>query len=80
MKKKYDILKHELVPKHSKLSVKEKKELFDTYNISERELPRILKSDTAIANLNVDIGTIIKIIRKSKTAGEAVFYRVVCNG
>ncbi|MEM2916550.1 MAG: DNA-directed RNA polymerase subunit RpoH/Rpb5 C-terminal domain-containing protein, partial [Candidatus Woesearchaeota archaeon] len=31
MPKEYDVTKHVLVPKHSKLSEKEKKELFEKY-------------------------------------------------
>ena len=69
--------KHVLVPKHAKLSEKEKEELFKKYNISLKEIPKILKSDPAIATLDVKIGEVIKIIRKSQTAGESVFYRGV---
>ena len=75
--KKVDITKHSLVPKHVKLSEKEKQELFNEYKITLRELPKILKNDPAIAHLNVKVGDVIKIIRESSTAGESVFYRWV---
>lgn len=80
MKAKYDVTKHVLVPKHSKASEKEKKELFEKYQISIRELPRILKSDPGIVHLGAEEGEIIKIIRPSQTAGESTFYRRVING
>ena len=70
-------LSHLLVPKHSKLKDKEKKELLEKYDINERNLPRILSKDPAIAHLSAESGDVIKIIRKSPTAGETVFYRVV---
>ena len=69
--------KHELIPKHSKLSDKEKKKLMETYHItSMKELPKIYKNDAGLQGLNVKVGDIVKIIRQSPT-GEAVYYRVV---
>ena len=68
---------HILVPEHSKISEKEKHELLEQYRITDKELPRILKADAAIAHLDVKPGDVIKISRKSPTAGETVFYRVV---
>ncbi len=77
MGKDIDITKHALVPKHVKLNEKEKKELFEKYAADMRDLPRIYKEDPAIQSLDVKEGDIIKIIRKSQTAGEAIFYRRV---
>ncbi len=74
---KFDVTKHELVPKHAKLSEKEGKELFEKYAIELQNLPRIYKNDPAIQDLNVEDGDIVKISRKSPTAGETVFYRRV---
>ena len=72
-----DITKHILVPKHTVLSDKEKKETLEKYHVSLAELPKIPKNDAAIKHLNAKIGDIIKILRNSHTAGESVFYRVV---
>jgi len=77
---KFDIAKHVLVPKHIKLSEKEKSAFMEKYGVSQKQLPKILKTDPAIQSLNVQEGDIIKIIRKSPTAGESVFYRGVTNG
>lgn len=74
---KFDVTKHELVPKHSKLTEKEHKELFEKYAIDMPNLPRIYKNDPAILDLDVKEGDIVKIVRKSPTAGETVFYRRV---
>ena len=71
------IKKHILIPKHLKLSVKERDEIFKKYNISLKDLPKIGENDPAIASLNVKEGDVIKIIRISPTAGETVFYRGV---
>ena len=77
MKKKFSTDKHDLIPKHSKLSDKHKEKLLEHYNISVYDLPRILKTDPATSSLNAKPGEVIKITRESMTAGEAVFYRVV---
>ena len=79
MKKKYDVKTHILVPEHGKLSDKEKKDLLETNHISLKELPKIKKNDPAIEGLNVKEGDVIKITRKSPTAGQSIFYRGVVN-
>ena len=76
-KKKFKVDKHILTPKHMKLSDKQKAQLFEKYGITEREMPKIQKTDSAISNLDVKTGDVIEITRKSQTAGEAFFYRVV---
>lgn len=71
------ISKHVLLPKHIKLSDKEKKELLSNYRITIKELPKILDTDSALAGLDAKPGDVIKIIRKSPTSGETIFYRGV---
>jgi DNA-directed RNA polymerase subunit H len=78
--KKFNVLDHELVPKHIILNEQEKEETLKKYGISLRHLPRILITDPAIKEMNPKIGDMIKIIRKSQTAGESVYYRVVIKG
>ncbi len=79
MKRKFKVDKHILIPKHSKLSEKEKEKLLEKYNVSLKELPMVLKTDSSIANMDARPRDIIKITRKSPTGGEAIFYRVVTN-
>jgi DNA-directed RNA polymerase subunit H (RpoH/RPB5) len=73
----FDVNKHELVPKHSKVSDSEKAKLFETFGIVGRQLPRISEDDTAITQLGVKVGDIIKVERASKTAGTTIYYRLV---
>lgn len=80
MKTKYDVTKHALVPKHAKLNDKDTKELLGKYNVVVEQLPRILKSDPAIQQLDVKEKDVIKITRPSPTNIETVFYRRVTNG
>ncbi|MBW2984040.1 DNA-directed RNA polymerase subunit H [Candidatus Woesearchaeota archaeon] len=79
VRKKLKIDKHSLIPKHMRLSEKEKEAVLKKYNITLNELPKILKNDPAIQKLGAKSGDVIKIVRKSPTAGEAVFYRGVIN-
>ena len=76
-KQKFKVDKHILTPKHLKISEKEKAQLLEKYYLTSKELPKILKTDSAIKELDVKLGDTIKIIRKSATAGESIFYRVV---
>jgi DNA-directed RNA polymerase subunit H len=72
-------ISHILIPEHSKLSEKEKEELFKRYTITIRELPKIYKNDPAIVDLGVKENDVIKIIRKSPGIGSSIFYRGVIN-
>lgn len=72
-----DITKHELVPKHEILTEEEKKELLEKLKASLSDLPKIKMNDPAIKHLNPKPGDIVRIYRKSPTAGETVYYRVV---
>ena len=74
-----EVSKHVLVPKHGKLSEEEKKELTEKYNISLRQLPKILKSDPALKDLDPEAGDVIRITRKSHARGEVDYFRVVVN-
>jgi len=75
--KKIDIFQSELVPKHEILSPDEKQKLLDKFNISEIQLPKIKVTDPAVVALGAKKGDVIKITRKSPTAGESYYYRLV---
>ncbi len=76
-KEKFDITKHVLVPKHIKLNQEEINELLQKYNVSLRQLPKISVKDPMSKLLEAKIGDVIKIIRKSPTAAQSDFFRVV---
>jgi DNA-directed RNA polymerase subunit H len=71
------IMKHELVPEHIILSDKEKNAVLKQYNTELNLLPKILIDDPVALSIGAEPGQIIKIIRKSATAKEAVAYRLV---
>lgn len=68
---------HYLVPKHDVLTQEEVEELFTTYKVSPQNLPIIFASDPGLSGLVVKMGDIVRITRKSPTAGTAVFFRRV---
>lgn len=74
---KKEAIKHVLIPKHKKVSEKEKKEVLEKYGITMNELPAIRKSDPALIDMDVEPGDVIRIERDSPTAGKTVFYRGV---
>ncbi len=76
----FDILKHGLVSKHSKLGPEEKQDILKKYNLSLNQFPMILLSDAAIQNLKPEVGDIIEITRSSETNVQSQFYRVVVHG
>lgn len=77
MEKEINILKHKLVPKHMILKDEEKKELLEKLKILPEQLPKILTNDPVVKVIGAKEGDVIKIIRKSPTAGVAVYYRLV---
>jgi DNA-directed RNA polymerase subunit H (RpoH/RPB5) len=76
-KKQFDIMNHMLVPQHEVISEKEKEELFKKYNITPDQLPKILDTDPVSVFIGAKPGQIVKIIRNSHTAKQAVAYRFV---
>ncbi|MDI9646215.1 MAG: DNA-directed RNA polymerase subunit H [Archaeoglobales archaeon] len=68
---------HILVPKHEILSKEEAEELLKILGISKEQLPKIKASDPIVVEIGAKPGDIIKITRKSLTAGKSVFYRLV---
>lgn len=68
---------HILVPKHKILTDKESETLLEKYNISKGQLPKIFSNDPAIKKIDAKPGDVIKITRKSPTAGKTVVHKVV---
>lgn len=77
LEKDYNILKHELVPEHIILNENEKKELFEKLKLTAINLPKILTNDPVVKAIGAKEGDVLKIIRKSSTAGTSIYYRVV---
>ena len=68
---------HIYVPKHEIISKQEAEDVLKKYNCKPTELPLIFVNDPAILELGVKPGDVIKITRKSPTAGNSLYYRYV---
>ena len=73
----YNILNHQIVPKHTIIrDDKDIQKILEISNCNLDQLPVISKNDP-VSKLKLGTnGDIFKIIRKSKTCGEDIYYRV----
>jgi DNA-directed RNA polymerase subunit H len=73
----FDIFEHKLVPKHEILTKEESEQILAQYKVPPYQLPQIKASDPAVKAIGAKPGDILRIIRKSPTAGEHIAYRYV---
>ena len=66
VKRKIDILLHDLVPKHVILTKNQTEDLLKKYRIHISQLPRILETDAAVRAIGAKRGDVVHVIRKSK--------------
>jgi len=76
-KQQLDIMRHNLVPLHEIVSEEEQNKIMKKYNVTPDQLPKILHTDPVSIFIGAQPGQIIKVTRKSRTAKEAVAYRLV---
>jgi DNA-directed RNA polymerase subunit H len=76
----YNLFAHQFVPNHELLSKKEAEELMREFHIRPHQLPYVKTSDPTAQTLGAKMGDILRITRKSATAGEVVVYRYVVDG
>ncbi len=74
---KEDVKRHVLCSPHSLISEKEREEMLKRYKIAPEQLPKIRMKDAALEDLNVKAGDIIRVERRSITAGIVIAYRFV---
>jgi len=77
----FNILNHQLVPPHKKLTKKQTKEFLEKYNITEsKQIPEISRFDPTALAIGLKPGRIVHIERPSKTAVVGSYYRYCING
>jgi len=73
----FDIFEHALVPRHEILTAKEREDLLTKYKVHPYQMPQITSTDPAVKAIGAKPGDVLRIIRKSSTAGEHLAYRYV---
>jgi DNA-directed RNA polymerase subunit H (RpoH/RPB5) len=73
----FDLFEHRLVPRHEILTPKERGQLLAEYKVQPYQLPQIKASDPSVKAIDARPGDVLRVIRKSSTAGEHVAYRYV---
>jgi DNA-directed RNA polymerase subunit H len=74
---KFAVKDHESVPEHVLLAPEESEEVLRRFCIEAPQLPKIHVNDPAAKEIGADVGDIIKVVRKSPTAKQSIFYRLV---
>jgi len=69
-----------MVPKHEVLTPKERKEVLETLGVDKEQLPLLRETDPVAKEIDAKPGDVLRIVRKSQTAGQAVYYRLVTAG
>ena len=73
----FNVLKHELVPKHRVLNEREKMNIKRKYNVmSDYEFPELSRFDPVALAIGIRPGQLCEIIRPSKTAISSKYYRI----
>ena len=76
----YNIMNHQLVPKHTVLTLEESTEVKRIYNITDNsQIPDISRFSPVSQVIGIRPGDLCRIQRPSKTAIKADFYRVCLN-
>ena len=79
---KFNVMKHGFVPEHHLVPEDDEEDILKRLDIGKQDLPKILKSDPVIEQMekvhgDIKEGRMIEIIRDSPTAGVAKVYRLV---
>jgi DNA-directed RNA polymerase subunit H len=72
--------KHVYVPEHEVLSKEEAEEIMKKFNAQPYQFPFILSTDPMVREIGARPGDLIRIKRKSDTAGHTYYYRYVVEG
>lgn len=72
-----NLLTHEYVPKHEKLTDQEKKELYEEFNIqNDKQVPEISQFDPVAKSILLRPGQVCRIHRYDKISYSNIYYRI----
>jgi DNA-directed RNA polymerase subunit H len=73
----FNIFDHDFVSKHELLTPEEKQKFLEECKVQAYQLPRVKATDPAIIAVGGKPGDIVRVIRKSRTAGKYIAFRYV---
>ena len=73
----FQIFDHDFVSKHELLTPDEKEKFLEDYKVHAYQLPRINATDPAIIAVGGKPGDVVRVVRKSTTAGKYEAYRYI---
>ena len=82
----YNVLEHDNVPEHHIVAKKDEEKIMKQYNVGKDQLPKIRKSDPCIKileeinGIDIEEGSLIRVVRTHSVSGVSVAYRVVVRG
>ncbi len=71
-----DVSQHDLVPEHTVVEDSTVDGVLEEYDIAKTDLPKIKADDPALPD-DASVGDVVRIVRDSRTADQAVVYRLV---
>ena len=75
----FDIFTHDLVPEHEIVPKEEVERIVKEYGIQVNQLSMLKASDPVARAIGARVGDVVKITRKSPTAGVSIAFRYVIN-
>jgi DNA-directed RNA polymerase subunit H len=73
----FKVSTHFLIPKHELLTKEEASQVLAANNSTPSQFPYILATDPIVKEIGAKPGDLVRVSRKSETAGSSVYYRYV---
>lgn len=76
----FKVSTHFLIPKHELLSREESAQVIARFNGTPSQFPYILATDAIAKEVGAKPGDMVRITRRSETAGSSTYFRYVVEG
>lgn len=73
----FKVSDHHIVPKHELVPGDAASDILKRYNATPGQFPFILATDPAAKEIGAKPGDFVKIVRRSETAGDGIYFRYV---
>jgi DNA-directed RNA polymerase subunit H len=73
----FKVSTHFLIPKHELLTKEEATQVLAAFNATASQFPYVLATDPVVKEIGARPGDLVRVTRKSETAGSSVYYRYV---